>query len=190
MSSAEIFDHAQGVCTKPDPETRRYRFNHSMLRIKDPERSLDFYTRVLGMSLLRRLDFPEMKFTLYFLTSLDGEEAEHAGIPADRAARATWVFSGKGILELTHNWGTEDDPECAYHDGNSEPKGFGHIAFTVQDVYAACERLKRLGVSFVKEVDAGRMQGLAFVRDPDGYWIEILQADMVERRGADWGVSD
>ena len=189
MSEAEIFDPAPGVCVTSGPETHGYRLNHTMLRIKDPKRSLDFYTRILGMRLLRRFDFPEMRFTLYFLTTLDEPEATPENIPANRAERATWVFSARGMLELTHNWGTEDDPECAYHDGNSEPKGFGHLGLTVPDVYAACERLHRLEVPFVKEVDDGRMRGLAFVRDPDGYWIEILQADMVEQRGASWGLA-
>lgn len=179
------YDQAEGLCNRPDPETRRYLFNQTMLRIKDPARSLDFYTRVLGMSLIKRCDFPEMKFTLYFLGMTgDGYGAE---IPSDPARRMTWVFSQEAMLELTHNWGTESDPAFAYHHGNSDPRGFGHIGFTVPDVYAACERFKRLGVEFVKRPDDGRMKGIAFIRDPDGYWIEILQADMAERRAAEWG---
>jgi lactoylglutathione lyase len=84
------------------------------------------------------------------------------------------------MLELTHNWGTENDPDFSYHDGNAQPQGFGHIGFSVPDVYQACERLEQLGVEFVKKPDAGKMKGLAFIKDPDGYWIEILQADMIE----------
>ena len=180
------YDPAPGLCDNPDPETQEYTFGHTMLRIKDPERSLDFYTRVLGMRLLRRFDFPEMKFTLFFLGMVGDEEA--GKVPAARQARATYVFAQKAMLELTHNWGSENDDSVSYHSGNDEPKGFGHIGITVPDVYRACERLEKLGVEFVKQVDAGRMQGLAFVKDPDGYWIEILQSDMVEKRGAQWGV--
>ena len=180
------YDEAAGLCQTPDAETQDYVFSQSMLRIKDPERSLDFYSRVLGMHLVRRFDFPDMKFTLYFLGTLT--DAEAADIPSDRDKRATWVFAHKAMLNLTHNWGTENDENVTYHHGNDEPKGFGHISFTVPDVYAACERFERLGVPFIKKVDAGKMQGIAFIQDPDGYWVEILQADMLVKRGADWGV--
>ena len=183
---ARHFDEAAGLCESPDQETQQYMFGHTMMRIKDPERSLDFYTRVLGMRLLRRFDFPEMKFTLYFLGMVP--EGEAGNVPGDRNKRATYVFGNKAMLELTHNWGTEEDDACKYHSGNEEPKGFGHLGFTVPDVYAACERLEKLGIEFVKKVDAGKMQGIAFVKDPDGYWVEILQADMAEKRGKDWGL--
>jgi lactoylglutathione lyase len=180
------FDEAPGLCTNPDPETQRYIFGHTMLRVKDPARSLDFYTRVLGMTLIRRFDFPEMKFTLFFLGMVT--EAEAKKIPEGPGQRATYAFSQPAMLELTHNWGTETDANFAYHNSNSEPKGFGHLGFTVPDVYKACERLEKLGIEFVKKVDAGKMQGIAFVKDPDGYWVEILQADTVEKRGKDWGL--
>jgi lactoylglutathione lyase len=174
------FESAPGVAPTLDEATQNYVFNHSMLRIKNPERSLDFYTRVLGMRLVRKLDFPEMKFTLYFLAHLNDEEA--GKVPAEAEKRTTWMFQQRAVLELTHNWGTENDPEVQYHDGNAAPQGFGHIAFSVPDVYRACERLETLGVPFVKKPDAGKMKGLAFVKDPDGYWVEILQADMIERQ--------
>lgn len=173
--SARHFEEAPGLCESPDAATGGFRLNHTMLRVKDPARSLDFYTRVLGMRLLRRLDFEAMTFTLYFLGFVDDAEAK--AVPADGGARSEWLFRQKAILELTHNWGTEDDPDVAYHDGNAEPQGFGHIAITVPDVYAACERFDDLGVDFVKRPDDGRMKGIAFIRDPDGYWIEVVQAD-------------
>jgi len=147
--------------------------NQTMLRIKDPERSLPFYRDVLGMTLLDRYDFPPMKFSLYFMgypDALDGP------VPADAAERAKWVFERKALLELTHNWGTETDTGFQYHNGNAEPRGFGHIGITVPDVYAACARFESLGVEFVKRPDDGTMKGLAFIRDPDGYWIEILSS--------------
>ena len=182
------YDEAAGLASVDEEATRGYALTQTMLRIKDPERSLDFYSRVLGMSLVRRFDFPDMKFTLYFLGKLDDDAAKT--IPEDKAKRATWVFGHETMLELTHNWGSEDDDEFEYHNGNQEPKGFGHIGFTVPDVYAACERFEKLGVNFVKKVDDGKMQGLAFIQDPDGYWIEILQADMLEQRGKDWGLKE
>lgn len=77
------------------------------------------------------------------------------------------------------NWGTESNPDQKYHDGNSDPRGFGHIGIMVPDVDAACERFESLGVTFVKRPNDGRMKGLAFIKDPDGYWIEIFNANTV-----------
>ena len=151
--------------------TAGYVMNQTMLRIKDPERSVAFYRDVLGMTLLDRYDFETMHFSLYFLGYPAGD------VPTDRADRAKWVFEQPALVELTHNWGTEDDPEAHYHDGNSEPRGFGHIGISVPDVHAACARFTDLGVEFVKKPDDGAMKGLAFIRDPDGYWIEILSGD-------------
>ena len=175
------FDQGPGLCETADPSTRDYVFNQTMLRIKDPERSLDFYTRIMGMRLVRRMDFPEMKFTLFFLAYLSDEQASE--VPRDDARRTTFTFRREAMLELTHNWGSEEDPDLQYHDGNAEPLGFGHIGVAVPDVYAAAERFEKLGVEFVKKPDDGKMKGLAFIKDPDGYWIEILQPDMLERQG-------
>lgn len=161
-----------GVCLEPEAVTQDYVFNHSMLRVKDPQRSLDFYTRVLGMRLLRRLDFEPGRFSLYFLAMTRGEE-----VPEDVADRQAYAFSRSGVLELTHNWGTENDGST-YHNGNSEPRGFGHICFAVPDVKAACARFEALGVNFVKPLDRG-MANIAFISDPDGYWVEIVQPGLV-----------
>lgn len=157
------------------PETSEFVFNQTMLRIKDPHRSLDFYQDVLGMTLLRQLDFPDMQFTLFFLGYVrSGDEA----IPDDPVERSAYAFRQKAMLELTHNWGTEADPSFSgYHNGNDEPRGFGHIGLSVPDVAAACKRFVELGVEFVKHPDEGSMKGLAFIKDPDGYWIEILEAN-------------
>ncbi len=144
--------------------------NHTMLRIKDPLLSVPFYRDALGMTLLDRYDFPAMKFSLYFLGYPAGSG------PADRAERVKWVFEQPGVLELTHNWGTEAQPGPVYHNGNAEPRGYGHIGLSVPDVQAACARCAAHGVEFVKRPDEGSMRGLAFVKDPDGYWIEILDA--------------
>lgn len=170
MASLQQLRATPGVCAEPDASTKDFIFQQTMLRVKEPGRALDFYTRVLGMTLLAKLDFADMKFTLYFLGYEKKED-----IPEDPAERARWMFSRPAVLELTHNWGTEsDDSFPGYHSGNSDPRGFGHIGLAVPDVYAACERFEMLGVEFVKKPDGGSMKGLAFIKDPDGYWIEIL----------------
>ncbi len=124
------------------------RILHTMIRVGELERSLDFYTQVLGMQLLRRQDYPEGRFTLAFVGY--GPESEGA------------------VLELTHNW---DTPR--YELGN----GFGHIALGVSDAYAACAAIKDRGGKVVRE--AGPMKHgstvIAFVEDPDGYKIELIQ---------------
>ena len=160
-----------GVSLAPADSTRGFVFNHSMLRVKDPRVALDFYTRVMGMRVLRKLDFPEMKFSLYFLhRSVEGEDA-----PEDAGERTAWTFSQRGILELTHNWGTEDEPDFKYHDGNAQPQGFGHICFSVPDLDAAIAWFDENQVTFVKRADQGKMKNVAFIKDPDGYWIEIVE---------------
>ncbi len=123
------------------------RLLHTMLRVTDLSRSLDFYTSVLGMRLLRCKDYPEGRFTLAFVGY--GEEHDTT------------------VLELTHNWDT-----AAYDIGS----GYGHIAIGVEDVYAACEKIRAAGGKIVRE--PGPMKHgstlLAFVEDPDGYRIELL----------------
>ncbi|KAL2791775.1 lactoylglutathione lyase [Daubentonia madagascariensis] len=121
-SSGLTDEAALNCCSDADPSTKDFLLQQTMLRIKDPKKSLDFYTRVLGMT----------------------------------------------------NWGTEDDETQSYHSGNSDPRGFGHIGIAVPDVHGACKRFEELGVKFVKKPDDGKMKGLAFIQDPDGYWIEIL----------------
>ncbi|XP_009600703.1 lactoylglutathione lyase [Nicotiana tabacum] len=165
-----------GLHSTPDDATKGYFLQQTMFRIKDPKISLEFYSKVLGMSLLKRLDFPEMKFSLYFMGYEDTSSA-----PTDPAERTAWTFGQKATLELTHNWGTESDPNfTGYHNGNSEPRGFGHIGVTVDDVYKACERFEQLGVEFVKKPLDGKMKGIAFIKDPDGYWIEIFDTKNIK----------
>jgi len=162
----------EGNCKNPDQETVNYRLNHTMLRVKNPIKSVDFYTRVMGMKLLRKIDFPAAKFSLYFLGSFDDNEVKD--IPETDEERRSWVLAQKSILELTHNYGTETDNNFSYHHGNSEPRGFGHIAFRVPDVQKACERFEKMGVVFQKKPSEGKMSNIAFIKDPDGYWVEIL----------------
>ena len=150
--------------------TSDFVMNQTMLRIKDPAKSVPFYEEVLGMTLLERFDFPDMAFSLYFMGYPGGP------IPEDATERAKWIFDQPALLELTHNHGTENDPDFSHHNGNDEPRGFGHIGISVPDVYTACERFDQLGVEYVKRPDDGNMKGLAFIKDPDGYWIEILSS--------------
>jgi len=124
------------------------RILHTMLRVGDLERSLKFYTEVLGMHLLRRKDYPEGKFTLAFVGY--GAESETA------------------VLELTHNWGVEK-----YDLGNA----YGHIALEVPDAYQACEEVKKRGGKVTREAGPMKhgTTVIAFVEDPDGYKIEFIQ---------------
>lgn len=152
--------------------TAGFGLNQTMLRIADPARSLPFYQNVLGMTLLTRLDFESMRFSLYFLGYV---AAGRSSPPADPIGSAEYTFGREAVLELTHNWGTESDASFAgYHSGNADPRGFGHIGITVPDVEAACAHFESLGVEFVKRPGDGKMKGIAFIKDPDGYWIEIL----------------
>lgn len=168
-----------GVCETQADATRGFVLNHSMLRVKDPQVALDFYTRVMGMRLLRKLDFPEMKFSLYFLH----RPIEGATTPEDVGDRTAWTFSQRGILELTHNWGTETDADFKYHDGNAQPQGFGHICFSVPDLDAAVQWFDDNQVTFVKRPDQGKMKDVAFIKDPDGYWIEIVEPARLTQLG-------
>ena len=158
---------------KPDQETQEYIFNQTMLRIKDPIKSLNFYTNILVMTLLKILDFNDYDFSLYFLAYLRSEDDP---VQENENERFAYTLSQKAVLELTHNWGTEKDEKFFHHDGNTNPRGFGHIGITVPNVYEACKRFEVKGVEFQKKPDDGNMKGLAFIKDPDGYWIEILSA--------------
>ncbi len=125
------------------------RILHTMLRVGDLERSLRFYTEVLGMRLLRRNDYPDGRFTLAFVGYQD--EAEGA------------------VLELTYNWGVD-----RYELGTA----YGHVALEVEDVYRACEEIKKRGGVVTRE--PGPMKHgttvIAFVQDPDGYRVELIQS--------------
>ena len=168
-----------GVCENPADASRGFVLNHSMLRVKDPAVSLDFYSRIMGMRLLRKLDFPEMSFSLYFLAV--AEAARSA--PEEQGERTAWTFSQAGILELTHNWGTESKADFKYHDGNAQPQGFGHICFSVPDLDAAVKWFDENQVVYVKRPEQGKMKDVAFIKDPDGYWIEIVEPGRLKKLG-------
>jgi lactoylglutathione lyase len=168
-----------GVCEQPSPASAGFVLNHAMLRVKDPAVSLDFYSRVMGMRLLRKLDFPEMSFSLYFLAV--AELVRQA--PTDQGKRTAWTFSQAGILELTHNWGTESQADFKYHDGNAQPQGFGHICFSVPNLDTAIQWFDDNQVVYVKRPDQGKMKDVAFIKDPDGYWIEIVEPARLKKLG-------
>jgi lactoylglutathione lyase len=121
---------------------------HTMIRVGNLDQSINFYCDVLGMNLIRRKDYPDGKFTLAFV----GYGAE----------------SDQAVIELTHNWETPK-----YDLGN----GFGHVALGVEDIYTTCEKIKALGGKVSREPGAMKhgTTVIAFVEDPDGYKIELIQ---------------
>ena len=129
------------------------RILHTMLRVGDLERSLRFYTEVLGMRLLRRKDYPDGKFTLAFVGYADESEA--------------------AAIELTHNWETK-----SYELGT----GFGHVAVEVDDAGAACERVAKLGGKVTRPAGPMKhgTTVIAFVEDPDGYKIEFIEKKRID----------
>ncbi len=129
-------------------ETDGFRLLHTMIRVRDLDASLAFYTGLLGMKLLRKQDYPDGKFTLAFVGY--GDEASTA------------------VIELTHNWG---------HEGYEMGTGFGHIALGVPDIYKTCADLEKAGAKITRP--PGPMKHgstvIAFIEDPDGYKIELIQ---------------
>jgi len=132
-----------------DGESGKFRLLHTMIRVKDLEKSIDFYTRLLGMKLTRRKDYPSGEFTLAFVGY--GDESDST------------------VVELTHNWGQQE----AYELGT----GFGHLAIGVPDIYKTCEALAAEGVPIPRPPGPMKHGGsvIAFIEDPDGYKIELIE---------------
>ncbi len=130
-------------------DTDQYRFLHTMIRVRDMDKSIDFYTRLLGMKELKRKDFPSGKFTLAFVGY--GEEKDNT------------------VVELTHNW----DQEKSYDLGD----GFGHLAIAVPDIYGSCKQLEAEGINIPRQPGPMKHGGsvIAFIEDPDGYKIELVE---------------
>jgi len=130
-------------------DTEKFRLMHTMIRVLDMDKSIDFYCRHLGMKLMRRTDYPGGEFTLAFVGY--GDEETHA------------------VVELTHNWGQSDPYDIG--------SGFGHLAIAVPDIYGACDGMRTEGVTISRE--PGPMQHgtsvIAFIEDPDGYKIELVE---------------
>lgn len=125
------------------------RLLHTMIRVKDLDKSLDFYVRLLGMNELRKTDFPTGEFTLAFVGY--GEEKNST------------------VIELTHNWGQEEPYDLG--------SGFGHLAIGVPDIYATCSELEVAGVPIPRPPGPMKHGGsvIAFIEDPDGYKIELIE---------------
>jgi len=154
-------------------------WQQTMLRIRDPAKSVAFYRDIMGMSLIDKFDFPQYSFSLYFLTTLPKGENYNL-IPGTQEAHDYLWTMDRVTLELTHNYGTEsDDSFKGYHPSNEEKDGFGHVAFNCEDIYEATKMLEEKGVSFKKKPNEGRMSGIAFAYDPDGYWVELLNRSKV-----------
>lgn len=132
-------------------DTNGFRLLHTMIRVRDLDKSIEFYTRHLGMSLLSKKDYPSGEFTLAFVGY--GDIEDHT------------------VIELTHNWGQEK----AYDLGT----GFGHLAVGVPDIYGVCEQLEKEGVSIPRKPGPMKHGGsvIAFIEDPDGYKIELIQRE-------------
>ena len=133
----------------PAVDATKFRLLHTMIRVKDLDKSLDFYTRLLGMRMLWKKDYPTGKFTLAFV----GYGDEDSG----------------AVVELTHNWGREEP----YQIGT----GFGHLAIGVPDVYGVCKVLEQEGVRIARAPGPMAHGGsvIAFIDDPDGYKIELIE---------------
>ena len=182
------FNPEKYFSTPRPAETKEYIMQQVMVRVKDPEKSLKFYCEVLGFNLVMYREFPQWEFAVYFVAQTDP-----ALIPTDPEEQWKFCMTTPGCIELTWNYGSETADGLVYNTGNSDSTGsmdgqkikggFGHLGITVPDVYEACERFKKLGCEFTKTPNSGGMKGLAFVKDPDGYLIEILpQGPMITKQ--------
>ncbi len=132
-----------------DAANGKFRFLHTMIRVRDLDKSIDFYTRLLGMQLLRKTDYPSGEFTLAFVGYGTEEDST--------------------VVELTHNWGQKEP----YQQGTA----FGHLAIGVPDVYATCDAMAAEGVKIPRPAGPMKHGGrvIAFIEDPDGYKIELVE---------------
>ncbi|ODM95904.1 Lactoylglutathione lyase [Orchesella cincta] len=152
-----------------DKNTAGFKIGCPTMKIKDARVSLDFYCNKLGMSLLKKLDLPEEGLTDYFLGYLEeGEKLADKG-SAEGTFRA---MTGTRTVDLRHVWDSKETLEMG--------TAFDNLSIIVPNVYTACERLEQLGVPFLKKPDEGGMTNLAFIKDPDGYSIEIFSVQTIE----------
>ncbi|KAF7293342.1 Lactoylglutathione lyase [Mycena kentingensis (nom. inval.)] len=153
------------LAARMSTDPTKYKFNHTMLRVKDPQASLKFYN-FLGMSLVHTLKNPDLKFDLYFL-AYDG---------AQSVSKKNHWTDREGVLGLTHNHGTEKNVN-----GNTDPsRGFGHVCVSVDNIQAACSRLADAGYRFQENLTDGRMKHIACALDPDGYRVEIMPFNPID----------
>lgn len=157
-----------------ETNTNTYKFNHTMIRVKDPVKSLKFYREVLGFKLLSTKEVKAAKFTLYFLAY------DHSDSFTENSLEKHEQSKRESVLELTHNWGTENDPNFKYHNGNEQPQGYGHIGISLDNPGAFCKEIEsKYGdeVTWGLKFNQGKMKNIAFIKDPDNYAIEILPAE-------------
>eukprot|EP01083_Nonionella_stella_P064199 167105_1 len=156
-------------------------FQHfaTCLRVKYPKKTVDYFVTNFDMVLLHQNEIKEKGITLYYLVSSKAN-TKYPDTSSKEAEQLLWSYDG-GVLQLEYHDGDDTNDKFIINSGNTKPfRGFGHIAFNTNDVFAACTELEKNNVSFKKKPNEGRMKGLAFAYDPNGYWIEI-----VSRRGAD-----
>jgi lactoylglutathione lyase len=170
FSNSAVSNTARKPYTAMATDSKTYKFNHSMIRVKDPKASVKFYEH-LGMKVIQKIEQPEAKFDLYFL-----------GYDSPKAVSGGNHFTDReGLIELTHNYGTENDENYKVSTGNEEPhKGFGHTCISVDNIQAACQRIEDAGYKFKKKLTDGRMRHIAFVLDPDDYWVEVVSMNPIE----------
>eukprot|EP01063_Lacrimia_lanifica_P019442 TRINITY_DN2671_c0_g1_i2.p2 TRINITY_DN2671_c0_g1~~TRINITY_DN2671_c0_g1_i2.p2 ORF type:complete len:208 (+),score=70.20 TRINITY_DN2671_c0_g1_i2:48-671(+) len=179
MAEKPMIDVSRWMTGPRAAETEKYVMQQTMVRVKDPTKSLEFYCDVLGFKLIMHRDFQQWGFSVYFVAMVDP-----ATIPTDPEAQWAFCMNTPGCVELTWNHGSEKEEGRLYNTGNScgigipegakGKGGFGHMGITVPCVYEACARFDKLGVEFHKTPNGGGMKGLAFIKDPDGYLIEVL----------------
>lgn len=176
----ELIEHGVGKSEEATTGAESYKLNHTMIRVKDPKKSLDFYRNVLGMKLFSRRDFEGAKFSLYFLGYDHDAEFKEGELEGGEQAKR------QAVIELTHNWGTEsDDSFEGYHNGNSTEngaiQGYGHTCVSCKDPETFCKEIEsEFGdkVTWLTKWNQGNMKNLAFIRDPDGYSVEIIPHDI------------
>ena len=179
MQSSGSLDVSKYYTQERPAATKEFVMQQTMIRVKDPAKSLAFYCDVLGFNMVMHREFPQWEFNVYFLAQVDP-----AKIPKDDAGQWEMCMNTPGCIELTWNYGSEAAEGKVYNTGNSDTTGtkdgekvkggFGHLGITVPDVYEACERFKAMGCEFAKTPNSGGMKGLAFLKDPDGYLVEVL----------------
>ena len=167
-----LFNHIRGHLEYQD-----FQFFSSCLRIKYPSATIAFFTDHFGMKLLHKKELSELGVTFYFLLSpYTPNHDDSASVAVDDDGDGSlWSHRG-AVLQLRYDHGAEEDADLVINNGNIEPhRGFGHIAFNVDDVYAHCAAMERNGARFQKKPDEGRMKGLAFAMDPNSYWVEVVR---------------
>jgi len=188
MTSEGSLDVSRFMAGARPDGTEKFVMQQTMVRVKDPTTSLEFYCDILGFKLVMYREFPQWGFNVYFVAPVNSVDIPEG----DPDAQWNYCMNLPGCIELTWNYGSEKEEGLVYNTGNGDSTGtadgekvkggFGHLGITVPDVYEACERFKKLGCTFTKTPNSGGMKGLAFIKDPDGYLIEILpQGPMISK---------